>query len=1486
MEVQKSMVSQQTIDIIIRAENRANAALEKVETQLANIRKLALGLNAPLTTASNGANRLNTNLMKVNPAPLRRVNEISVILQAALLLVAKNIRAVQNEMGRINGSSFKQIESNVKQLDTTLVATKGSANQLDRAFDTIDARAITVVDSQALTLKERLLSIIPSAEDVKMALQSIGNVNFNGLTEKINGVKTSLSGLGSSSTYATSGFTGLNVGSRLAGAGLGFLRNAASMTVGMIGYDLFNSVMESGRAAINASQQVQYFGNRLGMSATEIQGFNKELDGMQKEFKKVNMHAVGASAEEMAVKLNLGKESVKELTEVTAVMSSAFVKEGRTQEDAILAVSDAMDGQFKRLLELGIDQQKLMDNGWNGDLQDKNSLLQAMNKTLEEMGFTDTAKDITSLDDAYQALTVSGGILMEKILVPITPLLLSMAEAAMSAFDYIGGAIEGLSNAWSGLPDWAKDALGVTAFALAVSALAVAISLGMIPSISGLTISMITWVIEAMGGTLATESLSFAFSALAFNIWSALAPLLPFIAAAVLLGVAIYEVGKYFGWWEDIPSMIDAVKDGLRRLWEAFINNPNVQGFLRDLGELWDALCDALQPVVDWAKKVWSELFPPGAKFDIVRSIIDIFGALGRILGDVVNGIKIMYAKFGLIGAIAGIITAPMQTIVAILKTVICALLGCSPGIVPALEKVRDVFSDVWNAIAGFVGGVISTVVGYIQPLLDILTSIWEFLSSLFLPVWELIVSILERVSIALNMLIMAFELFLNGQITLPQLLTMIWNIILTTYMSILTSILSFVWQWASQLVSAAITAASNFVNNIISWISQLPGRVYSYITQTGSRILSGAATWVSNARQKASEMVTGVISNVSQLPDKVHTEFMNIGNRMLQAGSDLVNKARKIGEDIVNGLLDAMGIHSPGYIQEAVVTEFWNMVDKIKGVKGKAGEYAGQVGEAIVEKFGTPELGVDTENIMPLTDLSENVDVGMDMDTSSLGAGLDTSIGLTDDTNSQIGSSYAALAALMAGSMEDMVATDNLAYTTMQQNDLTAFSNIQTGLESSLLSMGVNLNTQLTNMNMTHTNAMNNANNTTRLQLANMLNQTVKVTGEMRSAWSVMASSIISAAQKIKTETTNYFNQLASTIGDFYVKLQNPSRWGGSSDGPSRPHGTPGSSLMSRITTGMANALRRDNQVPSSMSVSRASQYVSLPKGLLDYMGLTNSDNLSVNDLVRAGLINPLQLALLASAGGWADTAQPNINYIKNTAREWDMKGPSIMGSIDTGLAFKVKEFENGRPNISFGSFQRMAEALFSAIPYDFYYNSDKHGSWVNALLAGSCNCYDGANALIALARTCGFDGSIAHGTWNGIPHVYAVINGKKMDTTGWQQRRDWNGVAAGAPTVKYRRSLSNGNVIDDLKNTFSGDNSNTTSEEVKLTIEHNLNINLENIPEHVDEATIVRMINESTNDEGFVKKIAQNINFQKYDLKEKLKIERKNKRDIGVGI
>ena len=193
----------------------------------------------------------------------------------------------------------------------------------------------------------------------------------------------------------------------------------------------------------------------------------------------------------------------------------------------------------------------------------------------------------------------------------------------------------------------------------------------------------------------------------------------------------------------------------------------------------------------------------------------------------------------------------------------------------------------------------------------------------------------------------------------------------------------------------------------------------------------------------------------------------------------------------------------------------------------------------------------------------------------------------------------------------------------------------------------------------------------------------------------------------------------------------------------------------------------------------------------------------------------------------GWNDWGGTHYNYIKTKSDEWEMKSPTInlVGGIPTNANYKVGDFENGSPKISFESFQSMAESIFSAIPYRFYYDSSWKGSWLGALLAGACNCWDGANALIAFANTCGFSGSIAHGSWNGIPHVWAVIEGRKMDTTGWQNRGTWTpSASAGSPMV--RRPIHDGNMNQD-----------TTPVQIEVNINGNI-YGVDDLDSHISES------------------------------------------------
>lgn len=497
---------------------------------------------------------------------------------------------------------------------------------------------------------------------------------------------------------------------------LGPLKGALSMTVGMIGYDLVNGLVAAARASINANSQLDYFGQRLNMTASETTKFRSEIDSLQKEFRKVDMTAVGATAEEMAVKFNLPKESIADLTRMTAVLSSTFVKEGRTQEDAILAVGDALDGQFKRLQEIGITQDKLKENGWNGNLEDQDSLIKALNKSMSEMGYEQTAKDITNLDEAWGALTIAGGQLLQKVLVPITPILINMVDAFLKVADAVGPVITAFTEFVANMPDWAKFTGLAMAFAIAVTEVASWISLTLVPAIAAATLAAWDFAAALLANPLT---------------WVALA-----LAA---IAYAIYEVGKSFGWWTDVNSMLASIWAGINRLWSAFINHPDVQGFIKGMQAAWAALQPYIQGVVKWVQSFFTNT--SNSKFDIVRALIDALGvawkAMTLPIRTVINVIKDLWKA---INDWYNKTKAKVDRVKALFRALPNVIRGAISGLVNILTSP---FTNAYNRIKGIVDGIKNTARGITNVNIS---SITNKLVNPFVSAWNRIKPYIDKI--------------------------------------------------------------------------------------------------------------------------------------------------------------------------------------------------------------------------------------------------------------------------------------------------------------------------------------------------------------------------------------------------------------------------------------------------------------------------------------------------------------------------------------------------------------------------------------------------------------------------------------------------------------------------------------------------------------------------------------------------------------------
>lgn len=201
------------------------------------------------------------------------------------------------------------------------------------------------------------------------------------------------------------------------------------------------------------------------------------------------------------------------------------------------------------------------------------------------------------------------------------------------------------------------------------------------------------------GGQGIIGSLTAAYDTLAISEYIALGPLLAIIAGIALLGVAVYEVGKYFGWWTDVGSMIDAISAGVQRLWSAFINNPDVQTFIQGMKDAWDSVSSAL----GWAINQVLSFFNinQGGSFDIVRALIDgisfAWNTMKARIMLVINTVR----------AIINVFKQVLTSVNSFIQNVISKFTAMPGQIQSAISGLTNIitkpFTDAWNTVKPYV---------------------------------------------------------------------------------------------------------------------------------------------------------------------------------------------------------------------------------------------------------------------------------------------------------------------------------------------------------------------------------------------------------------------------------------------------------------------------------------------------------------------------------------------------------------------------------------------------------------------------------------------------------------------------------------------------------------------------------------------------------------------------------------------------------------
>lgn len=415
--------------------------------------------------------------------------------------------------------------------------------------------------------------------------------------------------------------------------------------------------------------------------------------------------------------------------------------------------------------------------------------------------------------------------------------------------------------------------------------------------------------------------------------------------AAPLLGASKGALGG-------ITEAIDALSDKLKPAADAFgefLDGIDFGALISQVGEFFSAAAPIANVAsffspIGVALKVLEPLLPP---------LMDAFSELATTLGGALSGILPVLADLFQQVAVALVpVLAPVLELATVMAS---ALVPVIEAVVPIITMLADLFVRLLPAITPIISAVaalLTPILSLITPLLSLVEAVLPPLVAAFEAVLGIIMPVVQALLDGLVPVVEGVVLALTGLI---EFLTGVftgnweqaWNGIKTFFEGLWNSIVAVLGAVWNTIVAVVTTAVDNIVRTIQSW---------------GAGILSAVnGAWA------------GAMAFFRGLPGKIGAFVAGAGRWLLSAGRDLV---RGLGEGIlamgqwvldqIGGVIDGaigfaknlLGIQSPSRVFRDIGTNVGKgLADGITGMASKVKSAAGDLADATVGGFGTPEL-------------------------------------------------------------------------------------------------------------------------------------------------------------------------------------------------------------------------------------------------------------------------------------------------------------------------------------------------------------------------------------------------------------------------------------------------------------------------------------------------------------------------------------------------
>lgn len=315
--------------------------------------------------------------------------------------------------------------------------------------------------------------------------------------------------------------------------------------------------------------------------------------------------------------------------------------------------------------------------------------------------------------------------------------------------------------------------------------------------------------------------------------------------------------------------------------------------------------------------------------------------------------------------------------IIKIIGAIIVPLIS-GIGIIWGYFKAVQIINNIKNAIIALnlamsanpivfiIGLIVALVAGFIylwnncEAFRNFWIGLWNGIKSAFEAVWNAIISFFT----------VGIPTFINNIITWFTQLPYNIGYLLGT---IIGSIIKFgenAWNWVT-------TQLPQIILGIINWYAQLPGRIWECLLNVIQKI----GNWINNMRQVMGDGIHDIINNVIEWFKELPGKMLDVGKNIVEgiwqgiknANDWLIGKVKEFAKGILDGIKNGLGIHSPS----TKAMELAKFVPQgfaigIEADTDKALDAVDKMNSSILDKM-TNAVGIETGSINATASVKSN---------------------------------------------------------------------------------------------------------------------------------------------------------------------------------------------------------------------------------------------------------------------------------------------------------------------------------------------------------------------------------------------------------------------------------------------------------------------------------------------------------------------------------